>query len=176
MAALNCTDPEDAQITPAYGAFLQRFSRQLTTINTALDTRARTQAGSTRAGTRQREEQLTQVYNYFAQPAARGDFCAAARAIAAQWNVAPPAELNTYATANLALLENAFEQFFTAYERYQVESAAWDARYGVQYGASQPGYVVVYGTPSNVTAASLVAADGSVATPVVQPVAATGNR
>jgi multidrug efflux pump subunit AcrA (membrane-fusion protein) len=177
VAALNCTGPDDGQIIAAYGGFLTRFERQLATINTALDARARAQAGSTRAGTRAREEQLTQVYNYFAQPAARGDFCAAARAISAQWVATPSAELNGYAVANLALMENAFEQFFTAYERYRTESAAWDARYGVQYGASQPGYVVVHGTPSNVIApASMVATEGTVSTPVVQPVASTGNR
>ena len=119
---------------------------------------------------------MTQVYNYFAQPGASGDFCAAARAVSAQWLATPPADLNAYGVANLALFENAFERFFVAYESYQVESAAWDNRYGVQYGASQPGYVAVHGTPSDVVETSPTSSEGAVATPVVQPVAAGANR
>jgi hypothetical protein len=46
----------------------------------------------------------------------------------------------------------------------------------VQYGASQPGYVAVHGTPSSVAASTLVATEGAVATPVVQPVASSGSR
>ena len=33
--------------------------------------------------------------------------------------------------------------FFTNYETYERESAAWDARYGERYGPSQPGWVAV---------------------------------
>ncbi|HSG55048.1 MAG TPA: hypothetical protein VLA45_06295 [Paracoccaceae bacterium] len=189
VAALNCTSAEDAQIIDAYGSFLTRFSRQLSSVNTALDRRFRDSEGSTRAGTRAREAGLTQVYNYFAQPAARGDFCNTARLVSASWLTTPPTELNSFAVANLALFENAFENFFRQYEEYRTASNAWDRQYGAQYGASQPGYVAVYGTGGAPAATSLMAsevldsvtgtpipvipaAEGSVATPVVQPLSA----
>ena len=38
-------------------------------------------------------------------------------------------------------LETPFETFFTAYEQYQRDAAAWDVQYGPRYGASQPGYL-----------------------------------
>lgn len=206
VAALNCTQPEDHQITPAYGAFLIRFQRQLASINTSLDQRYRRAEGSTRAATRAREAAMTQTYNYFAQPAARSGFCAAARAIAAQWHASPPAvaDLHGFARAGLSMLEEAFLQFFDQYAQYQVLSAEWDRQYGAQYGASQPGYVAVYGVEAGGVAASLIAGEvpapsgtaaidpltglavpvipageGQVSTPIVQPLPAavgSGNR
>ncbi|HSJ78033.1 MAG TPA: hypothetical protein VK913_04785, partial [Erythrobacter sp.] len=102
VAALNCTKAEDSQIIDAYGNFLTRFRRELAAVNTALDRRFRQAEGSTRDGNRAREMGLTQVYNYFAQPAARADFCNTARLVSALWSTTPPTELNSYAVANLA--------------------------------------------------------------------------
>ena len=50
-----------------------------------------------------------------------------------------------------------FDRFFRAYEQYRVDSSAWDARYGAQYGASQPGYVAVHALGSPGVGASLTA-------------------
>ena len=71
-------------------------------------------------------------------------------------------------------------------------SAAWDREYGALYGASQPGYVAVYGAQASGVPATLIASEvidpltgaaipvipaseGSVATPVIQPLPATGS-
>ena len=52
-------------------------------------------------------------------------------------------DAQAFALANFAALEGPFERFFVAYEQYEKDAAAWDAKYGERYGASQPGYVAV---------------------------------
>jgi hypothetical protein len=194
VAALNCLDPEHQPILDAYGAFLRKFQRKLTATNTAIDAQFRRENSSRNNAIKAREAFMTQVYNYFALPPARADFCNVTLAIANEYLAAPPEDANQFAAAGLARIEAVFDQFFRAYEQYRVDSAAWDARYGAQYGASQPGYVAVHtlGAPS--VGASLTASvvpppagevvdpdsgalipvipveEGTVATPVVQPV------
>ena len=93
---------------------------------------------------------MTQVYNYFALPPARADFCNVMLGIANEYIAAPPEDANLFAASGLARIEAVFDRFFRAYEQYRVDSSAWDLRYGAQYGASQPGYVAVHalGAPS----------------------------
>ncbi len=197
VAALNCTDAEDARVIDGYSAFLRTFQRQLGAANTELDRRTRRQHNSNSAAIRAREARMTSIYNYFAQPPVRASFCAAARSVAAQMLDSPPSDPNAFAQTNLALFEAAFQQFYTDYERYRVASAEWDQRYGARYGASQPGYVAVWGAAGH-SAANLALGDmpvaevadgatgaaipvipvqdGAVATPVVQPVASNASR
>ena len=99
------------------------------------------------------------------------------------------------AAASLPRYEAVFQDFFRKYAQYQTDSAAWDARYGARYGASQPGYVAVHSILSPSVGTTLVnvgapapagevidaetgaripvipAPEGEVSTPVVQPVA-----
>ena len=128
------------------------------------------------------------------EPPARGDFCNVVLGISNEYLASTPADINQFAAAGLPRIDAVFDRFFSAYEQYRVDSAAWDARYGAQYGASQPGYVAVHalGAPSigaSLTASAAPAAAGevvdpdtgaripvvpvpetSVATPIVQPV------
>jgi len=194
VAALNCVGPEYQPIVDAYGAFLKKHQRTLAQANAAIDKEYRDQEGSSRAGLRAREAHMTQVYNYFALPPARERLCGTALAIAKDALVAPPEDATTFAATHLPVFEAGFEEFFSAYERYQLDSAEWDRNYGRQYGASQPGYVAVYGASGAVPASSLSGTPASVvgevrdptsganipvtatpvdeyATPVVQPVA-----
>ena len=159
VAALNCTRPQDEPVTAGYGTFLSANARALTAANTALDADFRRSAGSARAGLLAREQYMTMVYNYFASPPARGAFCDAALAVANEMAATPPANLGAFATSGLARYEQAFEQFYTAYEAYQTASADWDRRYGAQFGASQPGWVAVHGNAAAQVANGLVELD-----------------
>ncbi len=190
VAALNCTRAEHAAVTDGYAAFLNRYSRGLAAANTALDADFRRSAGSTRAGLLAREQHMTSVYNYFASPAARAEFCNAALAVANGMAAAPSTDLAGFASSGLAEYEAAFGRFYTAYEEYQRASADWDSRYGARYGASQPGWVAVHGNgassltaqdqpltistvidPVSGAAIPVVPVDESASgTPVVQPV------
>ncbi|MBC7159830.1 MAG: hypothetical protein H5U21_07235, partial [Porphyrobacter sp.] len=98
-------------------------------------------------------------------------------------------------TGALARFEAVFDRFFREYQQYQIDSAAWDARFGERFGPSQPGWVAVHGGTATSLAGGLAEvgaprlagevrdaeAGGMIpiiippivpATPVVQPLAA----
>jgi hypothetical protein len=194
VAALNCLDAEHQPILDGYGAFLRQNQRKLTATNTALDAQFRREYPSRNEAVKARETFMTQVYNYFALPPARADFCNVVLGIANEYLAMPPEDVGQFAAARLPMIDAVFERFFRAYEQYRIDSAAWDAKYGAQYGASQPGYVAVHSLGAPGVGASLTASaepepagevvdpdtgaripiipvpETSVATPVVQPV------
>ena len=143
VAALNCTGPAYQPILDGYSTFIKSHDRALRQVNGRIDASYRKQHAVARDAIKAREKTMTTVYNYFALPPARANFCAAAMGVAQQALATPKYDPVVFATANFAALEMPFETFFTAYEAYQRDSAAWDAQYGPRYGASQPGYVAV---------------------------------
>jgi len=195
VAALNCLDEQYSPITQAYAAFLKDNARRLTAANNALERQFREQAPTRRDALLAREAYMTQVYNYFANPGARQSFCNVALAVANEALATKPEDPVSFAAAALGRFEMAFDGFFREYEQYEVDSAAWDARYGDRYGASQPGWVVVHGSGGPSVASGLVdlgtpqlagelrdpvtgatipiipTQDATANTPVVQPVA-----
>jgi hypothetical protein len=187
VAALNCLADEHKTILDGYTAFLKKNAKKLSEVNTALDKKYRAAAGSASAARRAREEHMTQVYNYFATPAAIPNMCNVALAVSNEWLQAPAGDLSAYAAATLPRFEAVYLDFFNAYDRYRAESGAWDAKYGAQYGASQPGYVAVHGgsqpavapapagrvvDPDTGAAIPVVGETPAVvSTPIVQPVA-----
>lgn len=155
VAALNCLEPQFAAILPAYRDFLTRNERKLASTNRVVDEEFRKVHGS-RGYRNQRDVYMTQVYNYFALPPARMNFCNAVVQQANQYMAAPPQDLDAYSAVALPQLEMVFEDFYRRFEAYRIAVAEWDARYGAQYGASQPGYVAA-------------ASFGSVTAPVAVP-------
>jgi len=201
VAALNCNGEQYAPITQSYGAFLERFSKELTSANRELDRSFRQQADTQRDAIRAREARMTQVYNYFAMPGARRVFCDTALQVANESLLTPPADPKVFAQSSLARYESAFRQFFGEYAEYETLSGEWDRKYGAQYGASQPGYVAIYGPGRNGAGVAASLLEGgpepvgavfdpatgvmvpvinvpqdSVSQPVVQPVAEAGSE
>ncbi|MEO6152244.1 MAG: hypothetical protein ABIT09_07520 [Croceibacterium sp.] len=198
VAALNCLDPAYEPILEGYRGFLKKYVKKLASTNAALDAQYRKANGSAKAGIKAREVRMTQVYNYFALPPARTEFCGAVLGIASEFLASPPADPVPLAAASLARIDAAFEKFFTEYDQYRVDSAAWDTRYGAQYGYSQPGYVAVHSLSGPrivapeatlpVTSSAVTDPDtgaripvipapvGTISTPVVQPVPSTQRR
>jgi hypothetical protein len=194
VAALNCLEGHHQVILDGYGAFLRKHAQALTAANNAIDQRYRRDHGSRNAALQAREQFMTHVYNYFAMPPVRGGLCSVAVTAANAFLADESGDPKQLAAAYLPLFEAEFEQFFRAYEQYRIDSAAWDQMYGARYGASQPGYVAVYGTAGPSVGATLVDLDaptpagevvdpdtggripliavpeGTVSTPVVQPV------
>jgi hypothetical protein len=195
VAALNCVEASQEPILEGYGAFLKKYERKLRATNTALDAQYRKELGSRAEGVKGREVVSTQVYNYFALPGARSGFCDTALAMSNEFLASPPDDPQAFAATHLPRLEAVFERFFDEYDKYRVDSAAWDARYGAMYGASQPGYVAVHGLTVPSVGSTLAEAgtpqlagevtdpetgavipiipapQETIATPVVQPVA-----
>jgi hypothetical protein len=142
VAALNCVGPEDGPILEGYRTFLTDNAKALRAANQRLEKKYQKET-SGNAGIALRERLMTQVYNYFALPPARAEFCQAALRVATAQAAMTKPDADALAAANFVQFEMPFENFFTAYEQYQRDSAAWDERYGARYGASQPGYVAV---------------------------------
>ncbi len=169
VAALNCMRDAHAPILEAYGQMLRAEDTALDSANAALETRFQDIARDTlanqgestarsnvrRTAIRLRETHSTSLYNYFASPPARSHFCTTALAVANDYLASRPADFATFAISGLQRYEMAFEQFYSAYEAYEMASNEWDQRYGQRYGASQPGWVALYGTPSQQRAAGV---------------------
>jgi len=170
VAALNCLDEAHKPILDGYGAFLKKNAKKLTAVNAAIEKKYLASEGSVAGGRQAREVHMTQVYNYFATPAAIPGMCDVALAVSNEYLAAPPKDLSAFAAAALQRFEAIYLDFFNAYDRYRIESAAWDAKWGALYGASQPGYVAVHtlGQPSIATSLD-EAAGPPLTTEVVDP-------
>lgn len=142
VAALNCVGSEYQPILDGYGAFLKANAKTLKATNERIDKGFRSEFPGGGNAIKAREKLMTSVYNFFALPPARAEFCQAAMQIAAMSAAMPKPDAMAL-SANFPLFEAPFENFFNAYGTYQRDSAAWDIRYGTRYGASQPGYVAV---------------------------------
>jgi len=171
VAALNCIGPEYEPILEGYRAFLKDNAKTLRAVNQRIDKSYRKAYPTASAAIKAREKLMTTVYNYFALPPARLEFCQAALRVASAQAAMPKPDAAALASANFALWETPFENFFTAYEQYQRDSAAWDARYGARYGASQPGYLAVQA--ARATGVPQVGLSDPAST-TVQPVAQAG--
>jgi hypothetical protein len=145
VAALNCLGSRNKPILTGYATFLKTYARPLAAVNTRIEAKFRAAAGSPVAGRVARERSATQLYNYFATPAAIGGLCTVALAVAEEWLRAPPRDLAAFARATLPRYDAVYLTFFNAYDRYRADSVAWDAKYGELYGSTQPGYVAVHG-------------------------------
>ena len=143
VAALNCLAPEYEPILEAYRGFLTKNARSLKATNDRIEAEYAKKHKTKRAAYVARDGTVTQVYNFFALPAPRSGFCRAALEMSNRALASPPTDPLAFARANFDGLLVPFETFFDDYEAYQRASAEWDAKWGAQYGASQPGWVVV---------------------------------
>lgn len=143
VAALNCLAPEYQPILDGYRAFLTQNVKGLKTVNDRIEKSYTSRYRVRRDAIVARDGYTTQVYNFFAEPAARAGFCRAALDVANRAIAAPPTDPLAFAQANFSVLMVPFETFFDEYEAYQQASAQWDAQWGALYGASQPGWVAV---------------------------------
>lgn len=134
VAALNCLNPEHGDILVGYKKFLTSNKKALATANKTVDSEYRKRFGTN--WIRPREAYMTQVYNYFAYPATVAKFCDAALVMARESMAVKPADLPHFAERNLAFLDSVFHQFFLAYEKYQADAAAWDAKYALKSAAA----------------------------------------
>jgi len=128
VAALNCTRPEHTGLVDNYRTFLKVHSRELAAANNALAAEYRNKHG--RSFREYQDAYMTRVYNYFALPPVLPDFCNVAMQLSGEVNQVPGGQLREFAQNALPRMEQVFENFFSAYEKYRVDLAAWDARYG----------------------------------------------
>ena len=190
VAALNCLGAEYDPILQGYRTFLTKNVKSLKAINDRIEKTYTNRFKVKRDAMIARDGYTTQVYNFFAEPAARAGFCRAALDMSNRAVLAPPSDPLAFAKANFDGLMVPFEQFFDEYEVYQRASSEWDAKWGAMYGASQPGWVAAQQARAGVPVAAPMGAvqtvtdpltglavpvipvrEGVTAQPVVQPIA-----
>jgi hypothetical protein len=191
VAALNCLAPEYEPILEGYRKFLTNNARTLKSVNDRIEKTYTDRFKVRRDAVVARDGDSTQVYNFFANPAARSGFCLAALDVANRYIAADQTQPLPFAKDNFQVLLVPLESFFNEYETYQRAAADWDEKYGERYGASQPGWVATQQARANgeevPTYTSLAAAqtvidpetgaavpvipvqDGFVSQPVVEP-------
>ncbi len=129
VAALNCIEPQFAPILDGYKRFLKTYDKSLDKASKEIDRSFLTQHKG-RAAIVARETYQTQVYNFFSLPPVDAGFCKAAMELSAELVTVEPGQFETYSYQGLAKLEAPFKEFFTAYEQYRADLAAWQSRYG----------------------------------------------
>lgn len=149
VAALNCLAPEYDPILQGYRAFLSNNVRGLKAVNDRIEKTYQSRFRTRRDAIVARDAESTQVYNFFANPAARSGFCLAALDVANRYLAAPKSPPLAFAKDNFQVMMVPMEDFFNQYEAYQRASAEWDAKYGARYGSSQPGWVAVQQARAN---------------------------
>jgi len=127
VAALNCLDPKHAQILVNYREFLKTHAKKLTAVNKAVDAEFKTKFGPKFIAPR--ELYMTQVYNYFALPPTQPSFCDAALAMSTEAATLKSADIDSFAARSLPSIEQVFLRFYTSFDQYRVDLAAWQAKY-----------------------------------------------
>lgn len=129
VAALNCIEVEYTPILDGYKRFLTVYAKALDTANKDIDKSFRTQHVG-REAIKARETYQTQVYNFFSLPPVDSGFCQAAMDLTTELQTVDSSQFEAYAFSGLAKMEAPFKAFFTVYEQYRADLAAWQARYG----------------------------------------------
>src|SRR5689334_19777070 len=105
VAALNCVGPEFEPILTGYGKFLKDNVKTLKAVNDRIDRGYRKDYPTRAAAVAAREKLMTTVYNYFALPPARAEFCQAAMQVASAAAGMPKPDGAALAAANFGLFE-----------------------------------------------------------------------
>lgn len=136
VAALNCLQPEHAQIVVNYREFLKTHAKKLTAVNKAVDQEFKAKHGARFIPPR--EAYMTQVYNYFALPPTLPSFCDAALAMSNEGATVKSADIDSFAARSLPQIEAVFLRFYRSYDQYRTDLAAWQAKYTVPGSTPAP--------------------------------------
>lgn len=128
VAALNCRGGAWDELVGNYNATLRTFKNTLRIVNSNVDAEYRQRHGG--SGKRVRDSKTTELYNYFALPAVKNNFCNTA--LQKSREVQPftkRQEFRDYAIGGLNEIDRVFLDFYDSYAQYQVDLANWNAKY-----------------------------------------------
>lgn len=123
VAVLQCNTGNPAGVD-SYNRMLKAHAARFTAAFKALETQYRRGGGDWQD---RFDDAMTRVYNYFAQPPVRDQFCATALPMLVQVADLPVGGVDGFAAAGIASLDQPFVDFYRAYDQYRVELAAWQA-------------------------------------------------
>jgi hypothetical protein len=128
VAALNCQGPVWGQIATEYNKFIITHKVVLSKTSKAVD-REFVARYKGQNGLRVRDTKMTDLYNYFALPPVRAEFCDTALRKVSEGNLVPTAALPEYAIGGLTDLDGIFIRFYDAYVQYERDLADWNMKY-----------------------------------------------
>jgi len=128
VAALNCQGPVWGEIAQNYNRYLQVHKSRLAQTNKAVDGEYVKRFPGQNA-LRVRDTAMTDLYNYFALPPVRAEFCDRSLLKSREVVALPLTALPEYSFGALADLDAVFINFFNAFEQYQRDLADWNAKY-----------------------------------------------
>lgn len=117
VAVLACRGAQEATMVAQYNALLTTRKRELAAAETTLEQEYRATGAKEWEATY--DNQMTRLYNFFAQDFAHAGFCAAAQDALGVVATVPPDQLAGFAAERLPTLEQPFTDFFTAYDKWR---------------------------------------------------------
>jgi hypothetical protein len=173
VAALGCRDADERATVAAYNAVLATARDALAAAATGTERQYQVRFGAKWRSAH--DDNMTRLYNFFAQTPAHDEFCATAKAVLAEAQLTAPADLGKLAKAALPRLEAPFLAFYARYDSYREELVAWQGRHAaprvVVAVASAP-VAIVAGSPVMVAVATPPAAPTVSAQPAMIAAAA----
>jgi len=128
VAALGCQNPRNAAILPHYRTFLTRNARVLKTVYDQMDHDFRAKYG--RGGETLRDDYLTVLYNHYALPPTKDEFCDVVDKVLTDGVDVTPDQLGAFAQSKVPVIEKVFDDFYDRYDKYRNALAEWEDKYG----------------------------------------------
>ena len=128
VAALNCQGPVWGQIATEYNKFIVMHKVLLSKTSKAVD-REYVSKNRGQNGLRVRDTKMTDLYNYFALPPVRSEYCDMSLRKVTEANLVPKEALAEYAIGGLTDIDGVFVRFYDAYVQYERDLADWNMKY-----------------------------------------------
>jgi hypothetical protein len=135
VAALNCRGPIWDELTANYNKLIGVHKVKLAAATKAVDKEYTVRYPGQNA-LRVRDTKSTDLYNYFALPPIKQEFCDTSLAKTRELLVLPTASLQQYSIGALADIDGIFIRFFDAYAQYERDLADWNQRYAPRLSPS----------------------------------------
>lgn len=131
VAALNCQGPVWGVIAQNYNRMIVVHKVQLAKTNIAVDNEYRKRFAGQNA-LRVRDTRTTELYNYFALPPVREEYCNTALRKSEEVLAVPLTAFPEYAIGALGDVDGIYLRFYDAYAQYERDLADWKMKYGPQ--------------------------------------------
>ncbi len=163
VASLSCKGFSWDLITTHYNKLLVTHKTRLATAYKTVDAEYKKRYVGQNA-LRVRDTKSTALYNYFALPAVRNQFCDLALVKVTEAIAVPSSALTEYGVGALADFDTLFLGFYDNYAGYQIDVAAWDMQYGPPVALAAPAPI-----PTSATAPGPAPNSVSVPAPAQSP-------
>lgn len=127
VAALACRGDGEAATVAAYNAMLAKDAAPLAAASAGMALRYQAKYGAQWQS--RNDDNMTRLYNFFAQTVAQREFCAAAQAALVEANAVDPVDFSRFAAVALPRLEAPFLAFYARYDGYRSAVAAFEERH-----------------------------------------------